>query len=78
MFDEKDNINTKLFYSIGSIWDSDYSSQNDLDLRSSVGVSFDILTAIGPISFSYAIPVDKNTDDTTREFNFTIGTSFWL
>ncbi len=76
LFDEKDNINTKLFYSIGSIWDSDYSSQSDLDLRSSVGVSFDILTAIGPISFSYAIPVDKNTDDTTREFNFTIGTSF--
>ena len=76
LFDDKDNINTKLFYSVGSIWDSDYISQNDLDLRSSVGVSFDILTAIGPISFSYAIPVDKNTDDTTREFNFSIGTSF--
>ncbi len=76
LFDEKDNINTKLFYSIGSIWDSDYSTQNDLELRSSVGISFDILTAIGPISFSYAIPVDKNTEDTTRVFNFSIGTSF--
>ncbi len=76
LFDDKDNINTKFFYSVGSIWDSDYISQNDLELRSAVGISFDILTAIGPISFSYAIPVDKNTDDTTREFNFTIGTSF--
>ncbi len=76
LFDDKDNINTKFFYSTGSIWDSDYTSENDLELRSAVGISFDILTAIGPISFSYAIPVDKNRDDTTREFNFTIGTSF--
>ena len=76
LFDDKDNISTKLFYSIGSIWDSDYTNQNDLDLRSSAGISFDILTAIGPISFSYAIPIEKNNDDKTREFNFTIGTSF--
>ena len=76
LFDEKDNINTKLFYSTGSIWDSDYTTQDDFDLRSSVGVSFDILTGIGPISFSYSIPIEKNNDDTTREFNFTIGTSF--
>ena len=76
LFDDKDNISTKLFYSVGSIWDSDYTNQNDLDLRSSAGISFDILTAIGPISFSYAIPIEKNNDDKTREFNFTIGTSF--
>ncbi len=76
LFDDKDNINTKLFYSLGSIWDSDYTSQNNLDIRSSVGISFDILTAIGPISFSYALPIDKNTDDITREFNLSIGTSF--
>ena len=76
LFDDKDNISTKLFYTMGSIWDSDYTNQNDLDLRSSAGISFDILTAIGPISFSYAIPIEKNNDDKTREFNFTIGTSF--
>ena len=76
LFDDKDNISTKLFYTMGSLWDSDYTNQNDLDLRSSVGISFDILTAIGPVSFSYAIPIEKNNDDKTREFNFTIGTSF--
>ena len=76
LFDDKDNISTKLFYSLGSIWDSDYTSQDNLNIRSSVGISFDILTVIGPISFSYAIPIDKNTDDRTREFNFSIGTSF--
>ena len=50
LFDDSDNINTKLFYSLGSIWDSDYTSDNDLKLRSSIGVSFDVLSAIGPIS----------------------------
>ncbi len=76
LFDDKDNISTKLFYTVGSLWDSDYTSQNDLNLRSSVGISLDVLTEIGPISFSYAIPIEKNDQDTTREFNFTIGTSF--
>ena len=76
LFDDKDNISTKLFYTVGSLWDSDYTSQNDLNLRSSVGVSLDVLTEIGPVSFSYAIPIEKNDQDTTREFNFTIGTSF--
>ena len=61
---------------MGSIWDSEYSSQNDLELRSSIGISFDFLTVVGPISFSYAIPIDKQDDDRTREFNFSIGTSF--
>ena len=69
-------MNTKFFYSVGSIWDSDYTSDNDFDLRSSAGISFDILTAVGPISLSYAIPIDKNTNDKTSEFNFSIGTSF--
>lgn len=76
LFDNTDNINTKIFYSTGSIWDSDYINNNDLKLRSSVGLSLDILTAIGPVSLSYAIPINKNTDDRTREFNFSIGTSF--
>ncbi len=76
LFDDKDNINTKIFISSGSVWDSDYTNDNDFDLRSSVGLSFDILTAVGPISLSYAIPIDKNDNDRTREFNFSIGTSF--
>ena len=76
LFDDNDNIYTKLFYSLGSIWDSDYTSDNDLKLRSTIGVSFDVLSAIGPISLSYAIPIDKQNIDRTREFNFSIGTSF--
>ena len=76
IFDDKDNINIKLFLSAGSIWDSDYTSDNDFDLRSSYGLSLDFITAIGPISFSYASPINKKTSDKERNFAFTIGSSF--
>ena len=55
---------------------SDYSSNNDFKNRISAGISADILTAVFPVSFSYAIPIEKEDDDKVREFNFTIGTSF--
>ncbi len=76
IFDDKDNINIKFFLTTGSIWNSDYISTSDLDLRSSIGTSFDFITPIGPLSFSYATPIEKNNSDKTRPFNFTIGTSF--
>lgn len=76
LFDDKDNINLKIFTTFGSIWDSDYSSNNDFELRSSAGISFDLLTAVGPISFSYAVPLQREDNDKIREFNFSIGTSF--
>ena len=76
LFDEKDNINLRLFYTTGSIWGSDYTTDNKFKLRSSVGVSFDFLSQVGPISLSYAIPIEKETNDISREFNFILGTSF--
>ena len=76
LFDESDNVNIRLFYSIGSVWDSDYLSNDSLYNRSSAGVSFDILTPVLPISFSFAVPINKKDDDRTREFSFNLGTSF--
>jgi outer membrane protein insertion porin family len=75
IFDEKDNINIKLFYTAGSIWDTDYSNDNNFKIRSSAGISFDII-ALLPISLSYSIPLQKESADKTRNFNFNIGTSF--
>ena len=76
IFDEKDNINLKLFFTAGSIWGSDYTSSNDYKLRSSAGISFDLLTQIGPISLTYASPILKENGDDPRNFTFSIGTSF--
>ena len=75
IFDEKDNINVKLFYTAGSLWDSDYTN-DDFEIRSSAGISFDIMTAVGPLSLSYAIPIEKNSADKVRNFNFSLGTTF--
>ena len=76
IFDDKDNINIKFFITSGSIWNSDYSSSSNIDIRTSIGTSFDFITAVGPISFSYALPIEKNNTDKSRPFNFSIGTSF--
>ena len=76
LFDDKDNINIKLFTTIGSIWDSDYASVSSANIRSSAGLAFDILTPVGPISFNYAVPLKKYQNDKTRSFTLSIGTSF--
>ena len=76
IFDDKDNINIKFFLTTGSIWNSDYITSSDIDLRTSIGTSLDFITPIGPISFSYASPIEKQNSDKTRSFNFSIGTSF--
>ena len=68
LFDKKDNINFRSFITSGSIWGSDYSSNNDFKNRISAGISLDILTAVFPVSFSYAIPIEKEDDDKVREF----------
>ena len=76
IFDEKDNINLKLFYTVGSVWDSEYTNNNDFKLRSSAGISFDLITVVGPVSFSFASPIEKESDDKIDEFTFSIGTTF--
>ncbi len=76
IFDEKDNINIKFFLTTGSIWNSDYTSSSDIDIRASIGTSLDFITPIGPLSFSFAQPFEKQNTDKTRSFNFTLGTSF--
>ena len=40
-----------------------------------MGLSIDLMSVI-PISISYAVPIQKELSDKSRNFNFTIGTSF--
>ncbi len=63
---------------IGNLWSVDYdSSINDSSgIRSSVGVSSNVYTVIGPLSFVFALPMTKQSTDTTQTFKFQIGTSF--
>ena len=76
LFDSKDNINFKSFVTFGSLWGSDYTSNNQFDLRGSAGIAVDILTPIAPLSISYAEPFLKNSSDIIKQFSFTLGTTF--
>jgi len=71
------NLDFKIFYDLGNVWGVDYNSSLDSNkIRSSVGISVDWFTPIGPLSFSLAQPVTKADTDITEKFRFDIGTTF--
>ena len=76
-FNEFENIDLSLFFDAANLWYVDYDNSLDADkIRSSTGVAIDWFTAIGPLSFSYAIPITDASTDKTESFRFRIGTSF--
>ena len=68
----------KIFYDVANIWGVDYSSaiDNSNNIRSSVGVSVDWYTVVGPLNFSLSQPITKKSTDETETFRFQLGTSF--
>ncbi len=76
-FNEFENLDLSLFFDAANLWYVDYDSSLDADkIRSSTGLAVDWFTAVGPLSFSYAIPITDATTDKTESFRFQIGTSF--
>ena len=67
-----------VFLDVANIWGVDYDSNlNDSGkIRSSIGIGLDWFTVVGPISFSYALPISKDNNDVTQEFSFNLGTTF--
>jgi outer membrane protein insertion porin family len=72
------NIDLAFFIDTANIWGVDYnSSMNDSGkIRSSTGIAMDLLTPIGPLSFSLSQPITKSTTDKTESFRFNLGTTF--
>ena len=70
--------NTYLFYDIGNVWGADYSDviSSSSKLRSSTGIALDVVTPIGPLSFTYSIPLSSASTDKEQRFLFNIGSSF--
>jgi len=70
--------NTFLFLDIGNVWGVDYSNliSDSSKLRSSTGVAIDLMTPIGPLNFTYSIPISKASTDKEQNFLFNIGSSF--
>ena len=66
-----------LFLDTANVWGVDYTTVDETDkIRSSIGVSANVFTTIGPLSFTLAESITKSSNDHTETFNFRIGTSF--
>jgi outer membrane protein insertion porin family len=72
------NTDFSLFFDAASIWGVDYDSsiKDDYSINSSIGISLDVTTVIGPLNFSLAQPISKKDSDKTETFRFNIGTTF--
>ena len=70
-------IDIVMFADAANIWGVDYdSSLDEGGIRSSIGLGLDWLTPIGPLTFSFAQPITKESSDIEETFRFNIGTSF--
>ena len=69
---------TFLFLDMGNVWGADYSNliSDSSKLRASTGIALDLMSPIGPLSFTYSIPISKASTDKEQNFLFNIGSSF--
>ena len=60
IFFENENIDLNLFLDLANVWEVDYNNSLDSNkIRSATGISIDWFSPIGPLSFSYAIPLSE-------------------
>ena len=78
LFPESEMTDFKFFFDAATLWGVDYNNsvKDTGTIRSSAGVGIDWYTPIGPLSFSLAQPISKDSSDITESFRFNIGTSF--
>lgn len=77
------SLRTSVFWDMGNVYDSNCPSGanncSDIDLgdmAASVGLGLTWITALGPLSFSLAMPVMKPDDAETQVFQFSLGQTF--
>lgn len=75
---EFENIDFSIFLDSANIWGIDYNDSLDdrSTLRSSAGLAVNVLTPIGPLSFSFSEALSKSSSDKTETFRFNLGTTF--
>ncbi len=71
------SMRTALFLDAGQVFDTDRGYDPELnEFRMSVGVGFQWITAVGPLAFSLAMPLNDEDDDETQVFQFSLGQTF--
>ena len=77
LFENNQSTDFSVFMDIANLWGVDYNSGLETDkIRSSVGVSMDYYSVIGPLNFSLSYPMSKDSTDVTETFRFNLGTTF--
>ena len=73
-----ENLDFSYFIDIANVWGVDYDSSIDDSnmIRSATGIGLDVLTPVGPLSFSLTQPISKKSTDKTETFRFNLGTTF--
>jgi outer membrane protein insertion porin family len=76
--DTIENVDFKYYIDMANVWGVDYDSSIDDSnfIRSSTGIGIDLLTPVGPLSFSFTQPITKKSSDKTETFRFNLGTTF--
>ncbi|MGM0593923.1 MAG: outer membrane protein assembly factor BamA [Pseudomonadota bacterium] len=70
---DSSSMRLKAFVDAGNVYDADDGVELD-QLRYSTGLTMAWLTPVGPLTFSYAIPLNEEGGDETETFQFTLGT----
>lgn len=71
------SMRASLFLDAGNVFDTYRKFDPAFDeLRYSVGIGFNWITAIGPLAFSVAEPLNKKDGDDTQIFQFSLGQPF--
>ena len=78
LFPNAQNFDFLFFIDAANLWGVDYDSsiETSNNVRSSVGLSVDWMTVVGPLNFSFAQPITKSNTDVTETFRFNLGTTF--
>ena len=73
-----DIVDFSYFIDVANVWGVDYDSSIDDSnaIRSSTGIGMNVLTPVGPFSFSLTQPITKKSSDKTETFRFNLGTTF--
>ena len=78
IFENTENVDFAFFLDAANVWGVDYDSslETNNSIKSSFGVGLDWFTLVGPLNFSLAIPLSKDSSDKTESFRFNLGTTF--
>tara|TARA_B110000003_G_scaffold107563_1_gene110036 strand:- start:800 stop:3046 length:2247 start_codon:yes stop_codon:yes gene_type:complete len=77
ILEDSQNLDFIFFADVADIWGVDYNSSiKGNGTRSSIGIALDWMSPAGPMNFTWAFPVLKQTGDKTESFRFNLGTTF--